>query len=129
MGSYHGGVVEHVAPTDQFSQHVPGPLEEGHVPPHVGHHGGDNGGESLHRGELLDATGEGESPVADTGDVEVVSQGEAALVEHEVYNSEVEVCVLELRDEVLLEEGLAVRGEDDVVCAEHLAGRPEYVRP
>ena len=31
--------------------------------------------------------------------------------------------------EVLLEEGLAVRGENDVVCAEHLAGRPEYIRP
>ena len=93
MSSYYVSVIEHETPTDQFSEHVPGPLEEGHVATHVGHHGGDNGRESLHGGELLDATGEGESPVADTGDVEVVSQSEAALVEHEVHDGDVELLL------------------------------------
>ena len=84
-------MIEHVAPTHQFSEHVPGPLEEGHIAAHVGHHGGDDGWESLHGGELLDAAGEGESPVADTGDVEVVSEGQAALVKHEVHDGEVKL--------------------------------------
>lgn len=89
LGSYNVGVVEHEAPADQFCYGVPGSLEEGHVAPHVGHHGGDYGGEGLHRGELLDPAGEGEGPVADTGDVEVVGQGQAALVEHQVHDGHV----------------------------------------
>ena len=93
LGSYNVGVVEHEAPADQFCYGVPGSLEEGHVAPHVGHHGGDYGGEGLHRGELLDPAGEGEGPVADTGDVEVVSQGEAALVEHQVHNGHLELLL------------------------------------
>ena len=104
IGSYDVGVVEHEGPAHQLSEHVPGPLEESHVATHVGHHGGDNGGESLHGGELLDATGEGESPVADTGDVEVVSQSEAALVEHEVHDGDVEL--------LLCQPGLVVRQEN-----------------
>ena len=93
MSSYNVGVIEHKAPTDEFCEHVPGPLEERHVAAHVGHHGGHNEGERLHRGELLDPAGEGESPVADTGDVEVVSQGQAALVEHQVHDGHIKLLL------------------------------------
>ena len=97
LGSYNVGVVEHEAPADQFCYGVPGSLEEGHVAPHVGHHGRNDGGERLHAGELLDPAGEGEGPVADTGEVQVVGQGQAALVEHQVHDGHVELLLRQQR--------------------------------
>ena len=52
---------------------------------------------------------------------------QAALVEHEVDDGDVVVILLELGHELLVEDGLAVLGHQDLVPADHLSHRPENV--
>ena len=53
---------------------------------------------------------------------------QTAFVEHEVDDGEVVVILLELGDELLVQDGLAVLGYEDLVPAYHLPHRPENVR-
>ena len=48
-----GGVVVHEGPADDLGDQVPGPLQEAHPRPHLGHHGRHEAGRGVLARELL----------------------------------------------------------------------------
>ena len=66
--------------------------------------------------------------LTDDREVEPVGQRQTTLVKHQVDDGEVVVILLKLGDEVLVQDGLTVLGQEDLVPADHLPHRPEYVR-
>ena len=65
--------------------------------------------------------------ITNNREVEPVGQRQATLIEHQVYDGEVKLLLLELSDQVLVQDGLAVLGQQDLVPPDHLSHCPEYV--